>query len=124
MFYVIKDNAVYEYGDNVTKAWNYPEEAKELEGFDMLFYEQHKEQFKVQNGCLEDISGTDEYIIEHQTAQKNKRISEIKTELDALDIKCIRAMREGGNDEDGVPFLEKYQAEINTLREEINSLEQ
>lgn len=124
MFYVVKDNLVYEYGDNVTKAWNYPQEAKEIDGIDMSFYEQHKEQYKVQNGSLVDISGSDEYVSKQQIAQRNERISEIKLELKALDIKCIRAIREGGIDDDGVPFLDKYQSEINTLREELNSLEQ
>ena len=50
-------------------------------------------------------------------------VAEIKSKLDALDLKCIRAIREGGNDEDGVAFLDKYQQEINTLREELNTLE-
>ena len=55
--------------------------------------------------------------------QNEAKIAEIKSKLDALDLKCIRAIREGGNDEDGVAFLDKYQQEINTLREELNTLE-
>lgn len=124
MFYVIKDNLLYEYGDNVSAAWNYPHEAKELSGVDMLFYQEHKDQFAIKGGLLVDISGTEDYAALLQEKQKAERISEIKLELDALDVKCIRAIREGGNDEDGVPFLDKYQAEINALREELNTLEQ
>ena len=40
-----------------------------------------------------------------------------------LDLKCIRALREGGNDEDGVPYIEKFQAEISKLRAELSSLQ-
>lgn len=123
MFYVIKEDKLYEYGDNVTKAWNFPDEAKELSGVEMFYFENHKEQFVVQNGILVDISGTEEYLSELEVKDKTLRIEEIKAELEVLDIKCIRAIREGGNDDEGIPFLEKYQSEINNLRDELNTLE-
>ena len=110
MFYVVKDNKLYEWGDVVSNAWNCPAEAKELKGVDLAFFDAHMENFEVQDGVLVDISGTEKF-------------AEIKSKLDALDLKCIRAIREGGNDEDGVAFLDKYQQEINTLREELNTLE-
>ncbi|MBS5801863.1 MAG: hypothetical protein KIC80_02440 [Brachyspira sp.] len=123
MFYVIKDNKLYEYGDKVSKVWNSPQSAKELAGVDMSFFELHKERFKIQDGELIDISETDDYKLACLEEQKAERINEIKSELNMLDLKCIRAIREGGNDEDGVAFLDKYQQEINTLREELNTLE-
>lgn len=123
MFYVIKEDKLYEYGDNVTKAWNFPDEAKELPGVEMFYFENHKEQFVLRDGILVDISGTEEYLSKLEVKDKTLRIEEIKAELEVLDIKCIRAIREGGNDDDGVPFLEKYQSEINNLREELNTLE-
>lgn len=83
----------------------------------------HKERFKIQDGELIDISETDDYKLACLEEQKAERINEIKSELNMLDLKCIRAIREGGNDEDGVAFLDKYQQEINTLREELNTLE-
>lgn len=123
MFYVIKDNKLYEYGDKVSKVWNSPQSAKELAGVDMSFFELHKERFKIQDGELIDISETDDYKLACLEEQKAERINEIKSDLNMLDLKCIRAIREGGNDEDGVAFLDKYQQEINTLREELNTLE-
>ncbi len=123
MFYVIKNNQLYEYGDKISSGWNCPEDAKELLNVSMEFFKTHREQFEIQNGVLVDISATEAYKKSIVAAQKAQRISEIKKELDALDLKCIRAMREGGNDEAGIPYLEKYQSEINQLREELNTLE-
>lgn len=123
MFYVIKEDKLYEYGDNVTQAWNFPDEAKELSGVEMFYFENHKEQFVVQNGILVDISGTEEYLSGLEVKDKTLRIEKIKAELEVLDIKCIRAIREGANDDEGIPFLEKYQSEINNLRDELNTLE-
>ncbi len=123
MFYVIKDNILYEYGDRISAGWNCPQDAKELSGVTMADFIANKEKYVVQNECLVDISSTETYVALQQEKQKEARITEIKAELDALDLKCIRAMREGGNDTDGVPFLEKFQQQINTLRAELNSLE-
>ncbi len=123
MFYVIKDNILYEYGDRISAGWNCPQEAKELSGVTMADFIADREKYAVENGCLVDISSTETYIASQQEKQKEARITEIKAELDVLDLKCIRAIREGGNDTDGVPYLEKFQQQINTLRAELNSLE-
>lgn len=118
MFYVIKDDKLYEYGDNVNSAWDYPEEAQELAGVTLFDYQKNVEQYKVRNGKLANVSQTDEY--KAKIAEERKK--EIETELETLDIKCIRAMREGGTDIDGISFLDKYQVQISALREEYNSL--
>lgn len=123
MFYVVKDNKLYEWGDVVSNAWNCPAEAKELKDVDLAFFDAHMENFEVQDGVLVDISGTEKFAAAKLAKQNETKIAEIKSKLDALDLKCIRAIREGGNDEDGVAFLDKYQQEINTLREELNTLE-
>lgn len=118
MFYVIKDEKLYEFGDNVNSAWDYPEEAQELTGVSLFDYQNNMEKYKVENGKLVNISQTDEY----RAIISEERKKEIETELETLDIKCIRAMREGGNDIDGISFLDKYQAQISALRDEYNSL--
>ncbi len=122
MFYVIKDSKLYEFGDRVNSAWSYPNEAKELSGVTVDDFYAERDRFKVENGILVDISQTEAYLTRKSKEQNEARKAEIQKELDALDLKCIRAMREGGNDDDGVPFLEKYQSEIELLREEYNSL--
>lgn len=123
MFYVIKNNSLYEYGDNLSRAWEYPSEAKELAGVDVITFEENRDKYTISNGSLVDISNTKTYLNSVAQKAKENRIAEIKTELNALDLKCIRALREGGNDEDGVPYIEKFQAEISELRAELSSLQ-
>lgn len=122
MFYVIKDNILYEYGDNINNAWEYPQEAKEISGIDMFYFENNRDKYKIKDGELVDISQTEEYLASVSAKEKAARIEEIKQELNVLDIKCIRAMREGGQDDDGVLFFDKYVAQINALREEMATL--
>lgn len=122
MFYVIKDEKLYEFGDNVNYAWDYPDEAQELEGVTLSEFYRNMDKYKVQDSKLVDISQTEEYLAKASQEQKSARKLEIQNKLNDLDIKCIRAMREGGNDEHGTPFINKYQAEIISLREEYNSL--
>lgn len=123
MFYVIKNNSLYEYGDNLSRAWEYPSEAKELAGVDVITFEENRDKYTISNGSLVDISNTETYLNSVAQKAKENRIAEIKTELNALDLKCIRALREGGTDDDGVPYLEKFQAEISKLRAELSSLQ-
>ena len=54
--------------------------------------------------------------------EKKKRIEEIKSKLSELDLKTIRALREGGTRVDRKSYLEIYQEEINSLRKELQSL--
>lgn len=122
MFYVIKNGQMYEYADKISSAMNYPEEAKELPGVTMVKYRENQDKYKIENGVLVDISQSEEYLAKVAAAEKEAALQEIQAQLDALDLKCIRAMREGGTDSDGVLFLDKYQAQINELRAEYNSL--
>lgn len=58
-----------------------------------------------------------------RTAKENAmRALEIKRELDALDLKSIRAIREGGADDDGILFTVKYQEQIAALRTELETI--
>lgn len=122
MFYVIKDNNVFELGNSVNSAWEYPQEAQELVGVTLEQYNTEPDKYEIIDGKLVDISQTDKYKARILQEQNEERKEEIQKELDALDIKCIRAMREGGSDADGTPFIDKYQAQILTLREEYNLL--
>lgn len=122
MFYVIKNGQMYEYADKISSAMNYPEEAKELPGVTRVKYRENQDKYKIENGVLVDISQSEEYLAKVAAAEKEAALQEIQAQLDALDLKCIRAMREGGTDSDGVLFLDKYQAQINELRAEYNSL--
>lgn len=122
MFYVVKDEVLYEFADNIEAILDYPELVQEISGVTMFEYQMNKEKFKIENGKLVDITQTAEYLSKVAEEDKLARMQEIQSELDALDLKSIRAMREGGVGEDGVPYLDKYQAEIIELRNEYNSL--
>lgn len=50
---------------------------------------------------------------------KEKRVAEIKAELDALDLKTIRALR--SNDTE---YIQKYEEQANALRTELAALEE
>ena len=49
--------------------------------------------------------------------QRNKRIEEIKAELDNLDLKSIRAIRSGDTE-----YIEKYENQAEALRKELAEL--
>jgi len=63
-----------------------------------------------------------EFETKKQETQRQNRIKTIKQKLEELDLKSIRALREGGEDKNGIPYLEIYQNEINTLRQELQTL--
>ncbi len=79
---------------------------------------------QVQDGCLIDISERDEYkaliAAEENTAKK----AEIQAQIDELDLKSIRALREGGIKDEitSQTWLEYYTEKIQELRQQITEL--
>ncbi len=63
-----------------------------------------------------------DYEKEKEEQIKERRRNEIKSKLSELDLKTIRALREGGENDNGQPFLKLYQEEINSLREELKTI--
>jgi len=63
-----------------------------------------------------------DYENEKNEQIKEQRKNEIKLKLAELDLKTIRALREGGENEEGQMFLKIYQEEINALREELQTI--
>lgn len=62
------------------------------------------------------------YDLELRLYQIKLELNQNQEKLDELDLKTIRAFREGGTNQDGIPYLELYQAEINSLRQKNNEL--
>lgn len=122
MFYVIKNSVLYEFADKIENMSYYSDEVQEFKDVSVFDYQTNKDKYKIQNGKLVDISQTEEYLAKVAEEEKLAKKEDIQNKLEELDLKCIRAMREGGVDKDGIPFLEKYQSEIIELREEYNSL--
>ncbi len=75
---------------------------------------------------LTEKTSTPYYLQKKQTFEKEKRIAEIHTELDELDLKRVRAMCEPElkDAEAGITWLEYYNSEIQKLRDELSGLEE
>ena len=87
MFYVIKNEQMYEYADTISRAMNYPEEAKELPGVTRFEYRMNQDKYKIENGVLVDISNTEEYHARKAAEEKAAKQQELQEQLDALDLK-------------------------------------
>lgn len=73
----------------------------------------------VENGV---IKLNPSYETENQINNIEIKLQNIQTKLNDLDLKSIRALREGGENSDGVPYLEYYQTQINELRLQYTNL--
>lgn len=69
------------------------QEARELTQEEASFYYKGKDCFKVENNKLIDITSSEEYKNKQAQIQKEQNNLEIKTKLDELDRKSIRALR-------------------------------
>lgn len=78
----------------------------------------------LQNGEIVDISNTDDYKKQILSKQNVAKKTEIQTQIDSLDFKSIRALREGGikDETTGETWVEYYTNKIETLRVYLNSL--
>lgn len=79
---------------------------------------------KVENGEIINISDTKEYKEEIALIEKMQKIDELTESIKVLDLKSLRAIREGGvkDEATGQTWLEYYTAEIKALREEMANL--
>ena len=107
----------------------------EKERLDFIVEYNHKKGLKVipSNGNLYALEQNEIFIngkIEiNPFFEKEKRLYQIEIELieiqqklEELDLKTIRALREGGANSDGVSYLEVYQSQINELRQKNSDL--
>ena len=87
-------------------------------------YQTNKDKFKLEDNQIINIENTAEYILLEKEKTKNLEIEQIKKELEELDIKSIRAMREPSliNQESEQTWLEYYQNQITNLRNRLNQL--
>lgn len=62
------------------------------------------------------------YDAEQAEIVKQANIEKIKAEIANLDLRSIRALREGGSYNESQTYLEHYTEQITALREQISSL--
>ena len=78
--------------------------------------------YTVVNNQVVDVTLQPGYSQKQRINEINSETEEIHKQLDAWDLKSIRALREGGTREDGTTYLEYYQSQINELREQLSEL--
>lgn len=79
---------------------------------------------ELQNGQIVDISSTDDYKAKVLTQKKAEKKTQLEIQLEELDKKSIRAMREPSvkDESTGQTWLEFYNAQIQDLRAQLAPL--
>ena len=82
------------------------------------------EKYTVVDGVLTDISQTEEYKTKEAEAQKASKTAELTSKIEELDKKRVRAIAEPSlrDTESGQTWLEYYNEQIKTLRNQIELL--
>lgn len=112
MFYITQSGQIYS-GDQQNNDRQLTEEETELV---------RNGKFTVINNRVLDISLQPGYVQNQRINEIETEIDNIRNELDKLDLKSIRALREGGTLENGTTYLDFYQSQIDELREHLSEL--
>lgn len=79
-----------------------------------------------QIGAKTFVSGefVDEPTEEFKANQKSKQLADLQSQIDILDLKSIRALREGGikDETTNLTWVEHYTQQIQELRNKLNEL--
>ena len=115
------ENAFEISDDYWTELLNAQSEGKIIIPFENNVIAVNENEYKFSNGTWKKLSPEE---IEEQNAkiQKETRIAEIKTELEQLDKKRIRAIAEPSLIDEETSWLEYYNRQVVTLREELEQL--
>lgn len=83
---------------------------------------ENPDKYKVKDNKLIKLSKSEyEQLLQQQEIQKE--IIQIQSQLDVLDLKTIRAMRDGGEKEPGLTWVDYYNQQIIELRQRKSELE-
>lgn len=63
---------------------------------------------KLENESVIDISDTEEYQLQTLSKEKEIKKKSLQSQIDAIDLKRIRALSEGGMMDDGTSYLDYY----------------
>jgi hypothetical protein len=84
-----------------------------------LLSDTQKDYISIQSDRIIEVSEDDHFLYQTQKVIKDKRIFEIKSEMDLLDKKSIRPMRDGETER-----LLEINNQISVLRNELQELEE
>lgn len=118
MYYITKEGNLYLYSDNKKALEDYNMPVKELLNVTAADFDRDK--YIVNNDIL--VPAPD-YEAEQAEKECIAHIKEIKTQLDELDKKRIRAMCEPSEYAKGISWLEYYNQQARELRTELQELE-
>lgn len=115
MYVEIKDNKLLSWCENPYLDYEY---------VDIDYKTFNPDKYNVINDVLTDISDTQEYKDKVTQAEKEKNIENLKSKIDDLDKKRIRAIAEPAlkDAENGQTWLEFYTDQIKDLRQQIAAL--
>lgn len=115
MYVEIKENKLLSWCEQPYKDYEYVE--IEYETFD-------PEKYEVVDGKLVDISETQEYKAKIAQREKELKIADLTSQIEALDKKRVRAIAEPAlkDAQAGQTWLEYYTQQILALRAEIEAL--
>jgi hypothetical protein len=82
----------------------------------IIMYENYE---SVADGVVTDITDTDDYKAKVLAKENAVKKTDLQAQIDELDKKSIRALREGGTMSDGTTYLEYYTNQITILRAEL-----
>lgn len=112
MFYITQSGQIYS-GDVQNND-------RQLTDEEVLLLKSRK--FSILNNKVVDVETVAGFSQKQRIHELNNEIEEIYKQLNEYDLKSIRALREGGELEDGISYLDFYQSKINNLREQLQSL--
>lgn len=80
---------------------------------------------KLEKGQIVNVSSTDNYISKALSRQNTQKKEKLLAQINALDLKSIRAMREASikDEATGQTWLEYYNEQIKLLRIQIDALQ-
>ena len=109
MYIEIKENKLISWCENQYSDYEY---------VDVDYSTFNPSKYQVIDGVLTDISGTQEYQDKTSQQENVARISDLKSQIEALDIKRIRAIAEPQlkDADSGQTWLEFYTEQIQELR--------
>lgn len=76
----------------------------------------------IQGNTVVDITQTADYLAQVAEANKAKAIETYKEQINALELKRVRALAEGGNYDENTTYLQYYTNQIIDLRAKIQAL--
>jgi len=112
MFYITQSGQIYS-GDPQNNDRKLTEEEVELIRIG---------RFIIVNNRVVDTSSQPGYSLNTRINEINSEIEELQKQLNNLDLKTIRPLREGGTLENGTTYLDYYQSQISELRVQLREL--